>query len=269
MDSSARVYTSYDVKDPPAHPGPGWTRFVCISDTHSRTPDMPHGDVLLHAGDLSSWGYVPQLEVTVKWLESLPHPVKIITAGNHDLCLDEEWINSGSIYTKMSGEELGGDLTMKDFRRAHALLRSASAQAANIHYLQYESHRFTTQNGRTWEVYGSPAAPRHALGSFQYETGFNGGEGKELYKSIPPSTEILLTHTPPHGVCDVTRRGKLAGCTALAARMQSADLSRCRLHVFGHIHEAHGFFLDAERDRVSVNAAMHHGSQAIIVDLRN
>lgn len=61
------------------HPGDGWTRFVCISDNHSRKFDVPSGDVLLHAGDLSSWGEYKQLEKTVKWLETLDHPTKMYT----------------------------------------------------------------------------------------------------------------------------------------------------------------------------------------------
>ena len=72
-----QVYTEYDPADPPPHPGPAWTRFVCISDTHSKTCSVPEGDALLHAGDLSSWGYVPQLETTVEWLAGLPHPIKM------------------------------------------------------------------------------------------------------------------------------------------------------------------------------------------------
>src|ERR1700734_1128681 len=65
--STARVY----VEDIPCHPGDCWTRFVCISDTHSRKFRIPPGDVLLHAGDLSSWGEFEQLEMTIQWLKSL------------------------------------------------------------------------------------------------------------------------------------------------------------------------------------------------------
>lgn len=32
------------------------TRFVCISDTHNCTVKLPHGDVLIHAGDLTNQG---------------------------------------------------------------------------------------------------------------------------------------------------------------------------------------------------------------------
>lgn len=70
---SAQVYLS----ELPPHPGRNWTRFVCISDTHSSLFPVPEGDVLLHAGDLSSWGYPKQLEDTITWLKSLSHPVKM------------------------------------------------------------------------------------------------------------------------------------------------------------------------------------------------
>lgn len=71
------VYETYDVADPPPHPGPAWTRFVCISDTHSRKFDVPTGDVLLHAGDLTAWGHFHQLQKVIEWLEGLPHATKM------------------------------------------------------------------------------------------------------------------------------------------------------------------------------------------------
>jgi hypothetical protein len=74
--STARVYT----EDIPVHPGDEWTRFVCISDTHSRKFRIPPGDVLLHAGDLSSWGEFDQLDGTIQWLKSLNHPTKMYLA---------------------------------------------------------------------------------------------------------------------------------------------------------------------------------------------
>ena len=64
-------------EDVPPHPGQDWTRFVCISDTHSKTFPLPDGDVLIHSGDLCSWGTVKQLKVTMDWLVSLPHPTKM------------------------------------------------------------------------------------------------------------------------------------------------------------------------------------------------
>lgn len=71
------VYTTYDPQ-PPEHPGPGWTRFVCLSDTHAQTFDVPAGDVLLHSGDLSESGRHNELKRTIDWLGRLPHDVKML-----------------------------------------------------------------------------------------------------------------------------------------------------------------------------------------------
>ena len=100
----------------------------------------------------------------------------------------------------------------------------------------------------------------------------------EEWSRIPEDVEILVTHTPPRGILDRTRRGKRAGCPTLAARIES--LSTCRLHVFGHIHEAHGANITQRIisepkkeahtiDVISVNAACHStGEKPVIVDLR-
>ncbi|KAK3517813.1 hypothetical protein QTP70_018953 [Hemibagrus guttatus] len=51
---------------------PGYTRFVCISDTHSRTDtiQMPYGDVLLHAGDFTELGLPSEVKKFNDWLDS-------------------------------------------------------------------------------------------------------------------------------------------------------------------------------------------------------
>lgn len=74
---------SYDRNHPPRHPGVGWTRFVCISDNHSHVFPVPPGDVLLHSGDLSAHGTLRDLEVTLDWLKTLPHPVKLYAPPVH------------------------------------------------------------------------------------------------------------------------------------------------------------------------------------------
>ena len=71
----AKVFLDTDAERPPRHPGLGWTRFVCISDTHSRRFPVPPGDVLIHAGDLSH--YSKNLTGTIEWLKTLDHPLKM------------------------------------------------------------------------------------------------------------------------------------------------------------------------------------------------
>lgn len=49
---------------------PGYTRFVCVSDTHSRTDSiqMPYGDVFIHAGDFTELGLPSEVKKFNDWL---------------------------------------------------------------------------------------------------------------------------------------------------------------------------------------------------------
>lgn len=55
----------YDAPKPVGH-----TRFVCLSDTHSRTDNiqMPFGDVLLHTGDFTELGLPSEVKKFNDWL---------------------------------------------------------------------------------------------------------------------------------------------------------------------------------------------------------
>ncbi len=85
FQKTAIIHDSYDITLPPEHPGLGWTRFVCISDTHSHIFAIPPGDVLLHAGDLSRHGTLKDLEITLDWMKALPHPVKLYAVFHFSL----------------------------------------------------------------------------------------------------------------------------------------------------------------------------------------
>jgi Icc-related predicted phosphoesterase len=91
-----------------------------------------------------------------------------------------------------------------------------------------------------------------------------------VWSKIPDDVDILITHTPPYGILDISRSGTNAGCEVLRDRLQR--LPSCRLHVFGHIHEAHGALIDdiGHGEQVFVNAALgsrSSGRGAVIVDL--
>ncbi|KAI8982801.1 Metallo-dependent phosphatase [Trametes punicea] len=265
----ATIYESYDLRQLPTHPGRGWTRFVCISDTHSDTFHVPPGDVLLHAGDLTRHGTLNDLEVTLNWLKGLPHPAKFFIAGNHDvrICLDKEYEADGGMH-KFRPHRLRTKVSTIDIAAARKLIRSHSLRKAGMVYLEHESAIYTTRGGKTYTIYGSPAAPIYSIGAFQYSS----GEGRGVYARIPPSVDILMTHTPALGICDLTKRGVHAGCPSLAERLAAPDLRGCRMHVFGHIHEAHGFAVIGRNERnpdgrISVNAALPSVPLPIIVDL--
>ena len=65
-------------------------KFVCVSDTHSLHDRLvlPSGDVLIHAGDFSNVGEPEIVEKFDEWLGQQSHPIKIVIAGNHDICFD-------------------------------------------------------------------------------------------------------------------------------------------------------------------------------------
>jgi 3',5'-cyclic AMP phosphodiesterase CpdA len=72
------VHLEYNPETLPPRPSDEWTRFVCISDTHSVTFNVPDGDVLLHSGDLTNTGTVEDFKKTMGWLYNLPHKLKML-----------------------------------------------------------------------------------------------------------------------------------------------------------------------------------------------
>ena len=212
-------------------------RVVCLSDTHGlhdaiRVPD---GDVLVHAGDLTDTGTLDQVAEFAAWFAGLPHPVKVVIAGNHDFAFE------------------------RDPERARSRLLG---YGLSIVYLQDEA--LTLPGGTT--IYGSPWQPRF------FDWAFNLNRGAPLaakWSLIPDDVDILITHGPPLGILDRNTSDEATGCEALAGRLPR--LARLKLHVFGHIHEARGV---VERDGVvHVNASSLDASyrpwdgDPIVVDL--
>lgn len=143
---------------------------VCVSDTHNTQPEVPHGDLLIHAGDLTQSGSLEEVQATVDWLKSLSHPHKIIIAGNHDMVFET-----------------------KD---------KAKLDLGDIKYLQDSSTGVRFSNGRALNVYGSPWTPTPGTWAFQHTRGQDVWTG-----SIPENTDILITHRPPRFHLDVAGYG--------------------------------------------------------------
>ena len=60
-----------------------------ISDTHTKHKQLngllPGGDLIIHAGDMSSMGYKHEIQQFLKWYNDLDNYTnKIFIAGNHD-----------------------------------------------------------------------------------------------------------------------------------------------------------------------------------------
>ncbi|RXW13856.1 hypothetical protein EST38_g11998 [Candolleomyces aberdarensis] len=166
--ADAVVHLEYDPKNLPSvekvaeeHGGGNWTRFVCISDTHSKTFDVPHGDVLLHSGDLTQVGREGEMKKTMEWIYSMPHKVKIVIAGNHDLPLHRGWYDSN--WKKRSEKKL-------DFEPIYEWLVGKKAKESGVIYLENQTVKFrVAPERREWSVYGSPWQPEFFNWAFNYK----------------------------------------------------------------------------------------------------
>ena len=201
------------------------TRFVCISDTHNTFPKLPHGDVLIHAGDLTNQGTFSELKKTVEWLGKAPFESKIVIAGNHDISLDTSFYDQyGSNFHNQSLQDTAGCIKLL-------------TESSSIIYLNHESRRvhLTRPEGpqTTFRVFGSPYSPTNGLWAFGY-----GPENAEvLWNQIPLDSDIIVTHTPPKYHTDEKPGRGAAGCEALR---QALWRVRPRLAVCGHVHEGRG-----------------------------
>jgi Icc-related predicted phosphoesterase len=97
-------------------------------------------------------------------------------------------------------------------------------------------------------IWGSPATTLFS-GAF----GLSSPEDrKRLYAQIPEDTDILVTHGPPFGILDSAPHSSLhSGCRELLDAVMHV---RPLLHVFGHVHGAHGIFHTSQT--TFVNAAL-------------
>ncbi|ORY14768.1 Metallo-dependent phosphatase-like protein [Clohesyomyces aquaticus] len=203
-------------------------RVVCISDTHDQFPeDVPAGDILIHAGDLTNDGSVASIQKQVDWLCSLPHKEIVVISGNHDTYLDPRTRPS------LSDDQRAGSV---DWKRIHYLQHRAltltltiepsndAAEGARTHLLSSRPRR------RKIKLYGAPQIPAcgpMSVHAFQYPRGLDAWS-----ETVPEDTDILITHTPPQYHLDLSLPGGM-GCEHLAKEVKRIKPT---LHVFGHMH---------------------------------
>ena len=158
-------------------------KLVIVSDTHGyhRNMTIPAGDVYVHAGDLTTMGSLENAAELNDYLGALPHPHKVVIAGNHDWCFEREP------------------------ERAQALMTGAI-------YLQDES---VTIDGI--KFYGSPWQPWFYDWAFNLK---RGKDIAEKWAMIPEDTDVLVTHGPPRGFGDRTFDGRNEGCDDLLVRVR-------------------------------------------------
>lgn len=102
------------------------------------------------------------------------------------------------------------------------------------------------------KIWGSPWTPEFCGWHFMLE---RGEQIKAKWDLIPDDTDILVTHGPAWGIRDSNEWDDRCGCEEL---LKALNRVKPGLHVFGHIHGAHGVSgvnFGTQRDTLCVNAA--------------
>ena len=190
-----------------------------ISDTHGKhneiTQDLPGGNLLLHAGDISSMGYQHEVQQFCKWFNNIEnYDHKIFIAGNHD------W----------------------GFQNNVEKIMEIVNSYKTVTYIQDKTVS-VGDDKKMVNVYGSPWQPEFYNWAFNLQK--NGNELAEKWDAIPDNTDILITHGPAFGVLD-TVAGKMwdnLGCQLLTDKIKTI---KPKIHLCGHIHSGYGYFFDGD-----------------------
>jgi Icc-related predicted phosphoesterase len=156
---------------------------VAIADTHGiyREIEIPDGDVLIHAGDITKRGKLSELTDFNDWLGEQPHKHKIIIAGNHDWCFERQKEASIKIIT-------------------------------NAVYLEDQSIEV-----EGYKFYGSPWQPWFLSWAFNLQ---RGQEIQKKWDLISNDIDVLITHGPAFGILDININGENTGCENLLRKIE-------------------------------------------------
>lgn len=205
-------------------------KLTFISDTHTKHEKLngflPGGDMLICGGDITSRGYLTEIENFLKWFDKIDnYDHKIFIAGNHDFGFQDQPNETNGLLTKYK----------------------------TVDYLQDEL--LLVGNGDYEDmvkVWGTPWQPEFHNWAFNLP---RGQALKEKWDMITVGTDILVTHGPAFGKLDyVAYDGKNVGCEDLLFKVQEI---KPKIHVFGHIHEGYGYVFDGHTHYI--NAAVLNG----------
>jgi Icc-related predicted phosphoesterase len=178
-------------------------KIVCVSDIHNDFNFMISDcDILLIAGDFSSFGRRDETERFFKWLSKQPAKHKVFICGNHEI----GWQQEPSYFQGFVDE------------------------MENVYHLKHNSVEIDGV-----KIFGSPFTPQFGRWAFMYQEEI----GRNIWEAIPENVDFLLTHGPCYGILDEVVRGEKAGCPYLLREVQK---KKPKYHIFGHIHESYGIF---------------------------
>lgn len=195
-------------------------RLVCISDIHGKTDfELPEGDLLIIAGDLTMKGTAAQIKEVGVWMDQVAprfsHGIVYI-AGNHDFLFEHEPFLAKNLANPRNRDD--------------------------IRYLQQSS--IMVHGVSFWGAADTPEFYNWAFNRTDEEL-------EEIWAKIP-ADDVVITHGPPHKILDKTPRNMEVGSKSLKAKILS--MRPGTLHVFGHIHCANG--TKYRDNRLFVNASI-------------
>lgn len=178
---------------------------TAVSDLHGHYPDLPGGDLLIIAGDLTAHDNPIEHEDFSEWLDVQPYTKKIVIAGNHDNNIDADLINCirGCVYLYDSGTEFNG------------LKIWGSPWTKTFHGMNPDCTAFTVDTEE---------------------------ELNEKWDLIPDDIDVLITHSPFWLALDgipnyQTDRIDYVGSKSLR---YAIDRIMPKIFICGHIHENGG-----------------------------
>lgn len=221
-------------------------KLVVISDTHGYKPALPHGDILVHCGDMTAYGTEEETRKYLTWISEQPFQFKIVVPGNHDLWLYEQ-------YRKVRTPE-------DPFRMGWVALQTWLVDIGDVHLLVDEGRlldpKLTICNGKRYSFYGSPWTPMFNNWAFM-------DDDKNLHKHfqrIPEGVDVLITHGPAYGILDKpSAQQRSQGDTRLGSQSLLYHIMRAKpkVHVHGHIHASYGMYPQyGESDTTHYNCAI-------------
>ncbi|KAH8891618.1 ser/Thr protein phosphatase family protein [Thozetella sp. PMI_491] len=177
-------------------------RFLILSDTHAddwapKTTSLPAIDVAIHCGDLTEESKIDEFRTSLRLLNSIDAPLKLVIAGNHDFTLDLPLFKHKLSEASLSIEP---ELLTKEFGEIGEIQRLFDdARKNGIIFLNEGTYRFDLQNGAslTWGFQFNPQDSHN----FEIENG----------------VDVVITHGPPKGVLDMTDSRQRGGCENLFA----------------------------------------------------
>lgn len=184
-------------------------KITCIADLHGFYPELPGGDLLIVAGDLTSLHTEAEHFEFNEWLENQEYKKIILVAGNHDTWIEKNECAGFADYDGQKVEYLCDSGT-----EFEGLKIWGSPYTASFKGIHSKCMAFTIHIGCDTDYWLD-----------------------EHWQQIPEDIDILITHGPPFGILDETLRGECVGSKSLL--IKSLEVAP-RLHAYGHIHEQGG-----------------------------